>query len=122
MQADVFPVPMAPRIMTLFGKSKEPFWQQAYTDLLKFVISLRRITDGYTTLAEVDRYIIDNDQIDKNIRDFTNKFKEPQEVLAIARQDYWNQVRQAPWTLWAPIGATLYAHPYDAELEGYLAG
>ncbi len=30
----------------LFGKSKEPFWQQAYTDLLKFVISLRRITDG----------------------------------------------------------------------------
>ena len=37
----------------LFGKSKEPFWQQAYTDLLKFVISLRRITDGYTTLAEV---------------------------------------------------------------------
>ena len=40
----------------LFGKSKEPFWQQAYTDLLKFVISLRRITDGYTTLAEVHRY------------------------------------------------------------------
>src|SRR6266849_6895429 len=106
----------------LFGKSKEPFWQQAYTDLLKFVISLRRITDGYTTLAEVYRYIIDNDQIDKNIRDLTNQFKEPQEVLAIARQDYWNQVRQAPWTLWAPIGATHFAHPYDAELEAYLAG
>src|SRR5690242_15626889 len=33
----------------LFGKSKEPFWQQAYTDLLKFVISLRRISVGYTT-------------------------------------------------------------------------
>src|SRR5712691_8516674 len=106
----------------LFGKSKEPFWQQAYTDLLKFVISLRRITDGYTTLAEVYQFIIDNDQIDKNIRDLTNQFKEPQEVLAIARQDYWNQVRQAPWTLWTPIGATLYAHPYDAELEAYLAG
>jgi hypothetical protein len=37
----------------LFGKSKEPFWQQAYTDLLKFVILLRRISDGYTTLADV---------------------------------------------------------------------
>ncbi len=106
----------------LFGKSKEPFWQQAYTDLLKFVISLRRITDGYTTLAEVYQYIIENERIDKNIRDLTNQFKEPQEVLAIARQDYWNQVRQAPWTLWAAIGATRYAHPYDAELEGYLAG
>ncbi len=106
----------------LFGKSKEPFWQQAYTDLLKFVISLRRITDGYTTLAEVYRYIIDNDQIDKNIRTLTNQFKEPQEVLAIAREDYWDQLRQAPWTLWAPIGATHFAHPYDAELEAYLAG
>ena len=106
----------------LFGKSKEPFWQQAYTDLLKFVISLRRITDGYTTLAEVYRYIIDNDQIDKNIRTLTTQFKEPQEVLAIAREDYWNQLRQAPWTLWAPLGATHYAHPYDAELDAYLAG
>jgi TraM recognition site of TraD and TraG len=106
----------------LFGKSKEPFWQQAYTDLLKFVISLRRITDGYTTLAEVYRYIIENERIDKNIRDLTNQFKQPPEVVAIARQDYWHAVRQAPWTLWAPIGATLYAHPYDAELEGYLAG
>src|SRR6267378_639227 len=106
----------------LFGKSKEPFWQQAYTDLLKFVISLRRITDGYTTLAEVYRYIIDNDQIDKNIRTLTNQFKEPQEVLAIAREDYWDQLRQGPWTLWAPVGATHYSHPYDAELEAYLAG
>jgi hypothetical protein len=86
---------IATLVNNLFGKSKEPFWQQAYTDLLKFVISLRRITDGYTTLAEVYRYIIDNDQIDKNIRTLTNQFKEPQEVLAIAREDYWDQFRQA---------------------------
>ena len=50
----------------LLGKSKEPFWQQAYTDLLKFVISLRRITTGYTALAEVYRYIIDEAPLDKN--------------------------------------------------------
>ena len=41
---------IATLLNNLFGKSKEPFWQQAYTDLLKFVILLRRITDGYTTL------------------------------------------------------------------------
>lgn len=40
----------------LYGRSKEPFWQQAYVDLLKFVIMLRRLKDGYTTLAEVYRY------------------------------------------------------------------
>ncbi len=29
-------------------------------------------------------------------------------------------MRPAPWTLWAPLGATHVAHPYDAELEAYL--
>ena len=33
---------IATLLNNLFGKSKEPFWQQAYTDLLKFVILLRR--------------------------------------------------------------------------------
>ena len=37
---------VATLLNNLFGRGKEPFWQQAYTDLLKFVISLRRITDG----------------------------------------------------------------------------
>ena len=61
----------------LFGKSKEPFWQQAYTDLLKFVISLRRITDGYTTLAEVYRYIIEDELIGKNIRSAESAVRQP---------------------------------------------
>ena len=74
---------VATLLNNLFGKSKEPFWQQAYTDLLKFVISLRRITDGYTTLAEVYRYIIEDDKIDKNIRTLKAQFAQPQEVIAI---------------------------------------
>ena len=104
----------------LFGRSKEPFWQQAYTDLLKFVISLRRITEGYTTLAEVYHFIIEDGQIDKNIRTLKAQFDNPPDVLAIALADYEMQVRPAPWTLWAPLGTTHVAHPYDAELEAYL--
>jgi hypothetical protein len=106
----------------LFGKSKEPFWQQAYTDLLKFVISLRRITDGYTTLAEVYRYIIEDELIGKNIRTLKAQFDNPPDVLAIGREEYQGQVRQAPWTLWVPLGDTHVGHPYDAQLEAYLAG
>jgi hypothetical protein len=106
----------------LFGKSKEPFWQQAYTDLLKFVISLRRITDGYTTLSEVYRYIIEDELIGKNIRTLKAQFDTPPDVLAIRREEYQEQLRQSPWTLWVPLGETHVAHPYDAELEGYLAG
>src|SRR6266851_744378 len=105
----------------LFGKSKEPFWQQAYTDLLKFVISLRRITDGYTTLAEVYRYIIEDDKIDKNIRTLKAQFAQPQEVIAIRGEDYQGPLRQLPWTLWRPHGATHVVHPFDAELDAHLA-
>ena len=105
----------------LFGKSKEPFWQQAYTDLLKFVISLRRITVGYTTLAEVYRFIIEEGQIDKNIRTLKEQFDNPPDVLCIDRERYQGDVRQAPWTLWAPLDETHVGHPHDAELESYLA-
>jgi hypothetical protein len=105
----------------LFGKSKEPFWQQAYTDLLKFVISLRRITEGYTTLAEVYRFIIEDGQIEKNIRTLKTQFDNPPDVLAIGREDYNGHVRQAPFTLWVPLGDTHVAHPYDALLESYLS-
>jgi len=34
----------------LFGKGKEPFWQQAYTNLVKFIILLHKITYGLRDL------------------------------------------------------------------------
>ena len=105
----------------LFGKSKEPFWQQAYTDLLKFVISLRRITTGYTTLAEVYQYIVEDDLIRKNIQTLKTQFDSPPDVLAIGREWHQGSLRQTAWTLWVPLGDTHVGHPYDAELEGYLA-
>ncbi len=84
------------------------------------MISLRRITEGYTTLAEVYRYIIEDGQIEKNIRTLKAQFDNPPDVLAIALEHYEVQVRPAPWTLWVPLGATHVAHPYDADLEAYL--
>src|SRR6266850_1752095 len=105
----------------LFGKSSEPFWQQAYTDLLKFVISLRRISEGYTTLSEVYRYIINEAEIDKNIRALNAQFKQPPDVIAISRQDYEYELRDAPWTLWAPLDETTVAmNPGLARALGVL--
>jgi len=112
---------IATLLNNLFGRSKEPFWQQAYTDLLKFVISLRRITDGYTTLAEVYRYIIDEKLIDKNIRALQAQFKNPGDVLVVPHHEYVLRLKQAPWTLWARFDGAHVAHPYDGELETYLA-
>lgn len=111
---------IATLLNNLFGRSKEPFWQQAYTDSLRFVISLRRIAAGYTTLAEVYHYIIDDSKIDTTIRSLSAEFKHPPDVIAVQRHDYELAVRRAPWTLWAPLDANHVAHPYDAELEGHL--
>jgi hypothetical protein len=121
---DLDPYAVAYAIATLFnnlfGKPSEPFWQQAYTDLLKFVISLRRITEGYTTLSEVYRFVIKEEDIDKNIRDLKALFKAPAPVIAIARTDYELELHDAPWTLWAPLDDQTIAHPYDADLEACL--
>jgi len=105
----------------LFGKPSEPFWQQAYTDLLKFVISLRRVGEGYTTLADVYRFIINEGEIDKTIRALNAQFKQPPDVIAISRQDYEYELRNAPWTFWARLDESTMAHPYDAALENHLA-
>ncbi|MGH9163830.1 MAG: type IV secretory system conjugative DNA transfer family protein [Vicinamibacteraceae bacterium] len=112
---------VATLLNNLFGRGKEPFWQQAYTDLLKFVISLRRITEGYTTLSEVYRYIINDSLIDQNIRDLKNQFREPREVIVVSNRDYETQVHRAPWTLWEKLGAREMAHQYAVDLEGFLA-
>src|SRR5688572_18109528 len=111
---------VATLLNNLFGRGKEPFWQQAYTDLLKFVISLRRIAEGYTTLSEVYRYVINDSLIDRDIRDLTAQFREPREVLVVSNQDF-ETIRRAPWTLWEKLGPREMAHQYRPDLEGFLA-
>ena len=91
---------IATLLNNLFGRSKEPFWQQAYTDLLKFVILLRRISDGYTTFSEVYRYILDDQQIDRDIRRLKADLAEPPDVLVIRHGDFREHCIQKPWAHW----------------------
>ncbi|HEY3382592.1 MAG TPA: type IV secretion system DNA-binding domain-containing protein [Vicinamibacterales bacterium] len=112
---------IASLLNNLFGKSKEPFWQQAYTDLLKFVILLRRITDGYTTLSEIYRYVLDDTQIDRDIRQLKTTLTQPPEAILVPVEDYRRQCAHAPWTLWFAEGPDHMAHPYQADLDEYLA-
>ena len=44
---------IASLLNNLFGRSKEPFWQQAYTNLVKFIILLYKVAYGYVTLFDV---------------------------------------------------------------------
>src|SRR6204780_1776366 len=44
---------IASLLNNLFGRGKEPFWQQAYTNLLKFIILLHKVAYDYVTFFDV---------------------------------------------------------------------
>jgi len=111
---------VASLLNNLFGKSKEPFWQQAYTDLLKFVILLRRLTDGYTTLSDVYRYILDDSQIDRDIRRLKAALSEPPEVIVVPTVEFHLLGLSRSWTHWFQDEEGQMAHPYDSELDTFL--
>jgi hypothetical protein len=54
-------------INATFGKGKEPFWQQAYTNLVKFLILLHRVADDYVTLFDVYQCAISPDALANKI-------------------------------------------------------
>ena len=52
----------------LFGKGKEPFWQQAYTNLVRWIIELYRVLPGgWVTLRDVYHCTIDKALFAKKI-------------------------------------------------------
>ena len=57
----------------LFGKGKEPFWQQAYTNLVRWIIEAHRLCgdseEGWVTLQDIYRCAIDRDALDQVIKD-----------------------------------------------------
>ena len=57
-------------INQLFGKSHEPFWQQAYTNLVRWIIELHRLLPGgWVTLQDVYRCTIDAELFAERIRE-----------------------------------------------------
>ena len=46
------------------------------------------VSDGYTTLAEVYRYILETSKIELNIRKLKRTLKEPAEVIIVSARDY----------------------------------
>ena len=69
-------------INQLFGKSREPFWQQAYTNLVRWIVELHRLLPGgWVTLQDVYRCTIDADL-------FAEKIREAQYLVAAACPTY----------------------------------
>ena len=51
---------VASLVNQLFGKGKEPFWQQAYTNLVRWIVEVHRLLPGgWVTLRDVYRCTVD---------------------------------------------------------------
>jgi hypothetical protein len=60
---------IASLLNNLFGKGKEPFWQQAYTNLVKFIILLHKVLYGYVTLFDVYEGAINPGLLEERIKE-----------------------------------------------------
>src|SRR5208337_393907 len=72
---------IASLLNNLFGRGKEPFWQQAYTNLVKFIILLHKVAFEYVTLFDVYECAIDNATLERKINEAERRLTETDSVL-----------------------------------------
>jgi hypothetical protein len=61
-------------ITSIWGRGKEPFWQQSYTDLVRYVILLHRIRDGYLTMVDLFRTVISAGKLEEMLTEVGSRF------------------------------------------------
>jgi hypothetical protein len=78
---------IASLLNNLFGRGKEPFWQQAYTNLVKFIILLHKVAYGYVTLFDVYECAISPTVLERKLKDAERRLCESDSLL-VSEKDY----------------------------------
>jgi hypothetical protein len=107
-------------ITSIWGKGREPFWQQSYTDLVRYVILLHRIRDGYLTMVDLFRTVISAGRLEEMLTEVGSRFSTTR-YIGIGKEAYreWEP-------LLAPLGCEwredtqLYLVAWTEELERLL--
>ena len=92
----------------LFGKGKEPFWQQAYTNLVRWIIELHRVLpEQWVTLQQVYQCAIDPDLFAAKIKQAEAWSGELNTGQVFVKTKIWRPklVDLGEWT-WTPIPET----------------
>jgi hypothetical protein len=101
---------IAALINNLFGRGKEPFWQQAYTNLVKFIILLHQVAYDYVTLFDVYECTICSEVLEGKIRDAELRCEE-RSFLLIPPENFLKHV----------AALKLFGFEYDQTLGMYRA-
>ncbi|MDE2944373.1 MAG: TraM recognition domain-containing protein [Gemmatimonadota bacterium] len=110
---------VASLINQLFGKSREPFWQQAYTNLVRWIVELHRLLPGgWVTLRDVYRCTVDADLLVDRIREAQKLADELCPVRAvISRKDMVAHSEALNKWAWERVSGTEnMASRFDPEL------
>jgi hypothetical protein len=104
-------------ITAIWGKGKEPFWQQSYTDLIRYVIILHRVRDGYVTLVDIFRTTISSGQLETMLVEVGARFSRVSYV-GVSPEAYRNNSELlAPFGFELDHGANQYTAPWSEILE-----
>ena len=105
---------IATLMTNLFGRGKEPFWQQASTNLVKFVILLHQVLDDYVTLFQVYEHVISPEKLRAKIALGEARFGADNRRLVIDKTQLidndalnewkWHndETGEATWAHWSP--------------------
>jgi hypothetical protein len=88
---------IATLMTNLFGRGKEPFWQQASTNLVKFVILLHQVLDDYVTLFDVYEHVINPDKLRTKIASGLARFGAQNRRIFIAKHEYLVNAALTAW-------------------------
>jgi len=108
---------IASLLNNLFGRGKEPFWQQAYTNLVKFIILLHKVAFDYVTFFDVYECAINPRLLESRIQEAQRRLTEADSVL-LPQEEYLKFPRD-----FDPFGFRLdtETHLYRAPLTPGLA-
>jgi len=87
--------------------------------LVKFLILLRKVVDGYTTLAEIYHYAIDESLIERDIERGERQFAAATAVR-VAAHDYHLTLSGTVWNTWTETADGQFEHPQRDDLMEFL--
>ncbi len=111
---------VASLLTNLFGRGKEPFWQQAYTNMVQFIILLHKVLYDYVTLFNVYECAISRELLEAKIKQGEKLF-EIHTYYLVEPAVFERHEGLAKFNPTFDSGLREYRIPASGELAQYLA-
>lgn len=111
---------IATLMTNLFGRGKEPFWQQASTNLIKFVILLHQVLDDYVTLFQVYEHVIDPNKLRARIADGQRRFGTERRQLVVPKHAHLTTAALTGWSWQEDANGLDTWIPWSDDIEATL--